>query len=178
MEPIAVSLGDARARRRPAGRAALVALCFAAAAIAGCSDPGAPAPSGTGAAQHAPKSGDGVERHDVEPLTTRIPALSGIQEATWFSGTLGGDDVPGPSLYWIDAVVTLSAGEADELRQTLDLATASSAPDVVPELWEHLPVGDLLAGARLDELFSAGGWRTTAYLSATGDELVLVIVGE
>lgn len=159
--------------------AALAALCLTAAGLTACGDP-APEPTGTSTEmpQSPPKSGDGVERHDVEPLTTRIPTLSGVQEATWFSGTLGGDDVPGPSLYWIDAVVTLPPGTADELRQTLDLATASSAPDVVPELWEHLPVGDLLAGARLDELFSAGGWRTTAYLSATGDELVLVIVGE
>ncbi|NCT90986.1 hypothetical protein GXB85_08510 [Cellulomonas sp. APG4] len=125
----------------------------------------------------AEKSGDGRERTDLEPLTTRIPTLQGAAGAVWFSGTLGSDDVPGPSLYWIDAVVTLPPGAADELRATLDLAPASGRPEVVDDLATHVPA-ELLVGPELDEAFSDGGWRTTAYLEQSGDDVVLVIVGE
>lgn len=124
------------------------------------------------------KSGDGVQRTDAEPLTSRVPALTGVRSVTWYSGTLGDADVPGPSLYWIDAVVTLPDGVAGELRDTLDLTATTTPPPVVDALVPHLPAGALLTGPELDEAFSAGGWRSTAFLSSTTDELVLVIVGE
>lgn len=99
-------------------------------------------------------------------------------DATWYGGTFGSRDAPGPSLYWIDAVVTLPPGTADELRDTLDLAAATTAPDVVGELAAALPEGELLVGDELDDAFSHEGWRTTAYLSADGDALVLAVIGE
>lgn len=136
--------------------------------VTACTDDGAP----------AAKAVDGGERQDVGPLTDRIPALEGVDDATWYSGTLGSRDAPGPSLYWIDAVVTLPSGTADELRDTLDLTTATTAPDVVGELEAALPEDDLLVGEALDDAFSHDGWLTTAYLSADGDALVLVVVGE
>lgn len=74
-------------------------------------------------------------------------------------------------------MVTLPPGAADELRATLDLTPASGQPEVVDELTTHVP-GELLAGAELDEAFSDGGWPTTAYLEASGNDVVLVIVGE
>lgn len=128
--------------------------------------------------ENVTKSGDGVQRTDTDPLTNRVPALTGVQSATWYSGTLGDGDVPGPSLYWIDAVVTLPDGVAEQLRDTLDLTPAASPPPVVDALIPHLPTGTLLTGPQLDHAFSAGGWRSTAYLSQSTDELVLVIVGQ
>ena len=128
--------------------------------------------------ENATKSGDGVERSDTEPLTSRIPALAGVPSVTWYSGTLGDPDAPGPSLYWIDAVVVLPDGVAEELRNTLELTPAVDQPGVVEALVPHLPAGTLLTGAQLDEAFSAAAWRSTAYLSQASDQLVLVIVGQ
>lgn len=148
--------------------AGVLALAAAGGLTTGCTDDGAP----------AAKAVDGAERHDVDPLTDRIPALEGVDDATWYGGTFGSRDAPGPSLYWIDAVVTLPPGVADELRDTLDLTTATAAPDVVAQLDAALPAGDLLVGDELDDAFSHEGWLTTAYLSADGDALVLAVVGE
>ncbi|RMI13558.1 hypothetical protein EBM89_03880 [Cellulomonas triticagri] len=124
------------------------------------------------------KAGTGETRHDLEPLTTRIPALTQVDEATWMSGTLGDEDVPGPSLSWIDAVVTLPAGVADGLRSSMELTPATVAPGVVDGLRGALPTGGLVEGPALDEAFSSDGWQSTAYLEADGDTLVLLVVGE
>lgn len=105
-------------------------------------------------------------------------ALADVTAATWYSGTLGTDAVPGPSLYWIDAVVELPAGVADQLRESLDLSLATEAPDVVADLVPNLPAGELLTGTELDEAFSESPWLCTAYLSATTDQVVLLIIGE
>jgi hypothetical protein len=147
---------------------------------AACADDVDLPPQGSsGTLPNAPKTGDGTERHDLDPLTSRIPALKGVVDATWYSGTFSTRDVPGPSTYWIDAVVTLPPGAADELRGTLDLTTATATPDVVGALDPALPTGEeLLVGEELDEAFSYGSWLSTAYLSATGDTLVLVARGE
>lgn len=124
------------------------------------------------------KAGTGEVRHDLDPLVSRIPALSDVADATWLSGTLGDARAPGPSLYWIDAVVTLPEGVADGLRGSLDLVQAAEVPAVVDALEAELPAGALLEGPALDDAFSAGKWRSTAYLEADGDRLVLVMVGE
>lgn len=171
---------------RDAGRRVLRALALAVVVVtvpAACvvESPAAPTPqpeTRTDMPTEAMKSGDRTVRHDVEPLVTRIPTLEGVTDVTWFSGRLGDDGVPGPSLYWIDAVVVLPEPAAEELRASLDLSPAGTAPDVVAELVPHLPAGPVLTGRELDEAFSRGGWRTTAYLSESGAELVLVIVGE
>lgn len=123
------------------------------------------------------KAGDGTVRHDLEPLTSRIPALAAAESATWCSGTLGDDRVPGPTTYWIDAVVVLPAEVADELRAELALQESSVVPDVVPQLTGVLPAGPFLAGDPLDQRFSAGTWASSAQLEASGAVLVLEIRG-
>lgn len=75
-------------------------------------------------------------------------------------------------------MVALPDRVADELQDTLGLVPAASPPPVVDALVQHLPTGTLLTGPDLDGTFSAGGWRSTAYLSQTTDELMLVIVGQ
>lgn len=167
-----------RTRTRTAVGAAVLAAAAALATVA-CDLPDDPAEhDGASPSPEATKSGDGAERHDLDPLLRRIPALASATAATWFSGTLGSPDAPGPSLYWIDAVVTLPAGTGDQLRGTLALTPAAAQPDVVDALLPALPDGDLLTGADLDAAFSHEGWRTTAYLGSSGDEVVLVVVGE
>lgn len=175
--------GAAGARpHTPLGRLvrAVLVLAVVGAASAACSPRPADDTPGVRTSSAAPaKAGTGELRHDLDPLTSRIPALTQVRDATWSSGTLGGTDVPGPSLYWIDAVVTLPGDVADGLRASLELEPAASAPEVVDALEPSLPPGELLAGPALDDAFSAAGdWRSTAYLEADGDRVVLVVVGE
>ncbi|MGH3924653.1 MAG: hypothetical protein ACRDTT_17630, partial [Pseudonocardiaceae bacterium] len=55
----------------------------------------------------AQKSGSGELRTDEEPLTKRFSVLEAPLEVRWMSGTYGSSRNPGPSTYWIDAVITL-----------------------------------------------------------------------
>ncbi|MCC2317925.1 hypothetical protein [Cellulomonas chengniuliangii] len=166
-----------RHSRAPGAVALLTVLC---AVLAACApNPADPSSTRSTMPSESPtKSGTGELRHDLEPLVSRIPALSAVEEATWLSGTLGDPGVPGPSLYWIDAVVVLPSEAADGMRASLDLEPAAQAPDAADGLDGALPEGDLLQGPALDEAFSAGEWRTTAYLEAQGNRLVLLVVGE
>lgn len=171
---------------RPRSRCARVLAPLAVAALAGatlaaCSPGPVSEPRDTTAptqAGAAAKTGTGEVRHDLDPLASRIPALTDVDEATWLSGTLGDPGVPGPSLYWIDAVVTLPEGAADRLRDSLELTPAGSAPEVVEALASSVPPGDLLVGAGLDDAFSTDGWRSTVFLEADGERLVLAAVGQ
>lgn len=122
------------------------------------------------------KSGTGEFRTDLDPLTKRFPLLAGAEEARWMSGTLGDDRVPGPSTYWIDAIVTLPEPAVAEInRGTREDPTP---PAVVEGLREHLPEGPFLTGASLDEAFSAGNWSATVYLAKNTNTVVLVAVGQ
>jgi hypothetical protein len=123
------------------------------------------------------KNGDGTLRHDLAPLSSRIPALAAATSATWCSGTLGDGRVPGPSTYWIDAVVALPAPLADELRGELALSPATAPPSLEAPARSALPTEELLAGSELDARFSAGSWRSTAFLTKSGSTLVLTIIG-
>lgn len=84
---------------------------------------------GSGAAKTARKEGSGEIRTDLTPLIERFPALEDAQSARWLSGTYGGI-APGPSTYWIDAVVDLtdeqytqfSAGDMQEAQLPDDFA--------------------------------------------------------
>lgn len=124
------------------------------------------------------KNGSGELRRDLDPLVERWPVLAGATSATWMSGTRGDDEVPGPSTYWIDAVVTLDPATYDELAATTGLAPATTDPGVVPGLAGSLPDGSLLAGPSLDTVFTVGDWRATAYLSPDARAVVLVGLGE
>src|SRR5262249_36335117 len=84
---------------------------------------------GCGGDMHAPERTGAVTttvqadqiRHDCEPLTKRFPAIGHPISARWMGGSLGGgshsrvsDFVPGPTDYWIDAVIELESDTADE----------------------------------------------------------------
>jgi hypothetical protein len=126
----------------------------------------------------ATKSGTGELRTDLDPLVKRFPVLSGTEQANWMSGTFGDPRTPGPSTYWIDAVVTLPSGRAAELRASYAPARTSAVPDVVDGLRDRLPPGPFLAGAALDEAFAQEDWSASAYLDERTDQLVLVARGE
>jgi hypothetical protein len=126
----------------------------------------------------AQKTGTNALRNDSAPLHKRFPLLGQPLSAKWMSGTMGDSRVPGPSTYWIDAIVRLPAEQAATLRHQYALKTtaASTAPDLAPGLREHLPRPPWEAGDALNSALSQQGWSVKAYLSA--DDLVLTALGE
>lgn len=138
-----------------AARRLSVAAIAIALLLSGCA-PSAPAP--------AERSGTGELRHDLKPLTDRLPPLADAAEATWMSGTLGDDRAPGPSTYWIDAVVTLDDTDFADLRAEADAQATTEAPTVDPGLDDDVPDGPYLRSDALDELFSPDGYETNVFL--------------
>ncbi|MEO7447860.1 MAG: hypothetical protein ABI336_06245 [Humibacillus sp.] len=122
------------------------------------------------------KTGTGEVRHDLDPLTKRFSALGTPVSATWMSGTLD-SSAPGPSTYWIDAVVQLSPETAATLRDASPTPTAET-PEVEGGVRAALPSGQLLRSGDLDALFAQGPFRAKAYLSAGSDTVVLVSLGQ
>ncbi len=124
----------------------------------------------------ATKSGTGELRTDLEPLLKRFPVLDGIEAARWMSGTYGSSRSPGPSTYWIDAVIELPPAKATELRTKYAPTQSNAEPKVVESLRDELPAGPYLSGEALDRAFKHGRWWASAYLT-DGGELVLVATG-
>ncbi|GAA3669425.1 hypothetical protein GCM10022267_65160 [Lentzea roselyniae] len=125
----------------------------------------------------AEKSGTGELRTGLEPLTKRFPALDDVEQARWMSGTLGSDRAPGPSTYWIDAVVTLPESKIDELKSAYAPESTGKSPEVVEGLRAELPTGTFLTSDRLDQAFSHDKWFAKAYLVPDRRALVLVATG-
>ena len=111
-------------------------------------------------------------RHDLAPLTTRFPALGDPVSASWVSGDLGDPRAPGPSLYWIDAVVEITPGTVDALKAKYHPARAGRQPEVWDTLREHLPSGEYLTG---DALNAAFGTKTHAQVFLAEHEPTVVI---
>ncbi len=129
-------------------------------------------------ASPAKKTGTGELRSDTEPLLKRFALIGQPQSVKWMSGTMGDSRVPGPSTYWIDAIVRLPAEQAATLRRqyALKTAAASNAPDVVSGLRELLPAPPWETSDALNNALSQQGFFVKAYLSA--DDLVLTAMGQ
>jgi hypothetical protein len=125
----------------------------------------------------AAKSGTGELRTDLEPLVKRFPTLTTATGARWMSGTFGRTDTPGPSTYWIDAVVVLEPSEVERLVSAHAPTATGEKPDVIEELREQLPHGPFLTGDALDAAFKYENWRVDSYLARESGELVLVAMG-
>jgi hypothetical protein len=160
---------------RPAVAALAAALTLT--VTVGCSTDPAPTTDRTrSTVSSTTKTGTGDVRTDLEPLTKRFSALGRPVSATWMSGTLGGD-APGPSTYWIDAVVEVSPETAATLRAASPEPTTET-PDVEDAVRSALPSGQLLRSTSLDALFAEGSFRAKAYLAADSDAVVLVALGQ
>lgn len=156
--------------RRRTSILALVAMVWA---MTGCAAPLPPFPPSP---TIATKSGDGVVHHDLAPLATRVPALATATAVTWTSGTMGDGRAPGPSTYWIDAVVTLDQVQADHVRSGLTLAPVSR-PTLAAPVDGAVPAGPLLGSDELNRRYAPDNWSATAYLTAEGSTLILQLMG-
>ncbi|GAA2401248.1 hypothetical protein GCM10010191_05640 [Actinomadura vinacea] len=126
----------------------------------------------------AEKNGTGELRSDIEPLVRRFGDLSGSPQVRWMSGTYGDPRNPGPSMYWIDAVITLDPVKVAQLTGAYAPVAAQAAPDVVKGLRPHLPPGPFKTSEALDTAFEKQeGWGVTAYLDTGANILVLVAQG-
>ncbi|HYZ08753.1 MAG TPA: hypothetical protein VE709_09295 [Pseudonocardiaceae bacterium] len=125
----------------------------------------------------AEKSGSGELRTDKEPLTKRFSVLKTPLEVRWMSGTYGNERNPGPSTYWIDAVITLDGNEINDLTASYSLTPTGQTPSVVDGMKEHLPPGPFQTSDTLNAAFKEGRWWARAYLDPQSNKLVLVATG-
>lgn len=149
-------VGRRRFPRRSRGWAVVVAL-----AAAACST--APPPADTSA----------PIRRDTEPLTTRFPAIGSPVAVTWVTWNSASGGVPGPTTYWIDAVVTLPSQTTSALVTDFRPAAEGKTPAVAEELRSSVSPGPFLTGTALNTALSTSGWATTAYLDPARNQLVL-----
>ncbi|QNE35470.1 hypothetical protein [Leifsonia shinshuensis] len=126
--------------------------------------------------QSARKSGTGKVQHTLEPVTTRFPQLVTAESASWMSGTLGDSRAPGPSTYWIDAIVELSEAEHAEILRAVSATENPLPEDFSPVLRDAIPSGPLLTSSELNERFSDGQFVSKVYLVADGRSLILSTV--
>lgn len=119
------------------------------------------------------RGGTGELRTDLAPLTSRFGLLESAESATWLSGRMGDDSVPGPSTYWIDAIVTLSEEDFQRLVDDYTAIEATTSPVVESPLNEQLPNGRYLASPELDAAFSQDTFRSAVHLAADGRTLTL-----
>lgn len=119
------------------------------------------------------RGGTGELRTDLAPLTSRFGLLESAESATWLSGRMGDDSVPGPSTYWIDAIVTLPEADYQALLDDYRAVGTTTAPVVESPLDEQLPDGLYLASPELDAAFSQDAFRSTVHLSTDGQTLIL-----
>lgn len=123
----------------------------------------------------ASKTGDGTVRTDLEPLTTRFPALGAPVSAQWSSGSMGDGRVPGPSTYWIDAVVVVTPEVASRLAG-MDL-TAAPVPDLVAEVAPVVLPGQALASEALRAAFALPDWTVQVSLIEGTQTVVISALG-
>jgi hypothetical protein len=67
-------------------------------------------------------------RTDRQPIADRFPRLGSFVDTHWVGGRLGDDRVPGPSTYFIEAVVTLSPEDVARLRSEYAFTPAPAGP--------------------------------------------------
>jgi hypothetical protein len=160
-------------RQPPAIRRGLFAFLVVVVVLAGCGR-GAERTAGT------PPPPTGV-RHDLEPLTSRYPALGEPVSAswvTWNSSRPGDRSVPGPTTYWIHAVVLLSPTTTTELATRYLPRPEGKRPDVQDLLRPEVPEGPFLTGAALDRAFTTPDLSGFAYLDPVADAVVVMSAGQ
>lgn len=117
-------------------------------------------------------------RHDLAPLTNRFPAIGKPISAAWMSGTVGVQSdsrvtVPGPSVYWIEAIIKLEPTTADTLRLKYAPAATGQGPSLNKSLQPDVPAGTFLTSPAIDSALSNNDWRSTAYLHSGSNTLVM-----
>ena len=86
--------------------------------------------------------------------------------------------MPGPGLYWIDAIVEVSPATADGLKATYRPVPTTKQPDVWETLRGSLPQGGYLTSDQLDQAFRSTRINAHAFLAADAPVVVITATGE
>lgn len=113
-------------------------------------------------------------RTDIEPLVGRVPSLGSDFTAQWFSNTTFDQRAPGPSTYWINALVTPAEGVEDLIDGE---PLSPSTPDVREQLVEILPECDWQSSTVIDRAWGPLDWDTNVWFCQERDQLVITMVG-
>ena len=98
-----------------------------------------------------------------------------VSWVTWNSASRG---VPGPTTYWIDAVITLAPQTTSTLLRDVAPAAQGRVPSVQDALRPAVPPGPFLSGTALNEALSTSGWSSVAYLDDERNQLVLSAIDD
>lgn len=118
-------------------------------------------------------------RTDRQPIADRFPQLGSFVDTHWVGGRLGDDWVPGPSTYFIEAVVTLSPDDVTRLASEYPLTPGPAAPQPPASLGPFVGGSSPWSTSReLDSSFGPSDWVShvfirlddgVAYVSARGE---------
>ena len=117
-------------------------------------------------------------RSDYAPLVQRFPVIGVPQQVMWVTWNSASRDVPGPTTYWIDAVITLAPQTASALARDFAPTGQGRVPSVQDALRPAVPPGPFLSGAALNEALSTSGWSSVAYLDDERNQLVLSAIDD
>ncbi len=119
----------------------------------------------------------GDTRTDTAPLVKYFPAIGNPESAQWVTWSNAPERAPGPTIYWIEAVIRLTPADADRLRYTYDPPPAPTSPRLTSQIQQAVPPGRYLSGLELDRALRSGPeWRgnATGYLQEGAPILVLM----
>lgn len=126
----------------------------------------------------AAKTGDGKVRNELAPIAARFPMLKNAKSIQWTSGVMGDPAMPGPSLYWIDAVIRPDAALLEKISQLEGLAHAQPPGDTHPAIQRLIPEGRYQTLPELDGLFTHGTWLCKAYFEPSQNLVLLLAKGQ
>ncbi|TLF93669.1 hypothetical protein FEK35_29280 [Nocardia cyriacigeorgica] len=118
----------------------------------------------------------GETRTDTAPLVKYFPAIGNPESAQWVTWNNASERVPGPTIYWIEAVIRLTPADADRLRNTYNPAPTTVSPELKSQVQQDVPPGRYIAGPELDRALRSGpewGGNATGYLQEGAPILVL-----
>lgn len=153
------------------------ALCLV---LSSCrSDNGMTGDDSTGAAA-VTRTIDAAEvRTDREPITNRFPLLGDFTDAHWVGGRLGDDRAPGPSTYFIEAVVRLAPADLARLSGQFDLAPAAADPQPPQSLIPFLSdAGRWSTSSELEQGFGPPDWVSQVFVQLDGGVVYVSARGE
>lgn len=125
----------------------------------------------------AAKTSDGKVRNELASIAARFPMLKNAKSIQWTSGVMGDPAMPGPSLYWIDAVIRPDAGLLEKISQLEGLAHAQPPGDTHPAIQRLIPEGRYQTLPELDGLFTHGTWLCKAYFEPSQNLVLLLAKG-
>lgn len=160
-------------------RVLIAAVALAAFAVAACSTPLSPKESDvTASSREATVHPDGGVRTDEAQLRALFPGLPQAEGVSWVTGRRGDDRVPGPSTYYLEAILTVSPETAATLAARPWPSTALiSITD--PDLAAGVPQGTPQWPVVLeDQLIQSAGSTRSVSLAWFTAERVLVLRSE